>query len=794
MESVGSSIISSLGAGSGINSGSIVSQLTEVEKAPRQQQIDTKKETLESKISDFGIVRSALSTLQEQAELLSKSETFNSKSASFSDSQAFIPVSLNEDAPVGSYSFEVLDVAQSQSLSSGLPALSDPTNSIGKGTMTIDFGAWDPDAPPLDFTPNSDKDALVITIDDDNNSLNGLKDAINNADAGVNASIINDGSGYRLLITAESGFSNQLSISVAEDPMAPGLSGFEYNETTQNLTEAQVGKDASLKVNGLLVSRSSNNIDDVLEGFEFNLAKADPGNIVNVTITEDKAAGEQAVRDFVATFNEFLIAIEPAVGVNSETDEKGSLERDPTARSLQTQLRNLIASAVPGVDSGFSSLTNVGIRTELDGTLSIHEDDFQAAFDDNYELVKGLFSSQASSSSDKIEVNSFRESAVPGTYDVNITQDPEKGQLLGAAASGTLLTDLAQASTIGNYTGVASAFAGTDLATQGAVLGDYGFDIVVDGGSLVNIQLPIADYADEAAIATALQTQFDDNDVQADIVHNGSEFVVTSRTQGANSGVIIGNIDENTPGEFGLEFGTGVAGTGPAADEYDFTITVNGTESGNINLSLGTYATQDELADHIQAQINNDSTLKANGGEVDVVWNTDHFEITSRRYGDKSNVSVVAVGASAADLGLSTGTSSAGKDVAGTFDGVVGFGVGNVLLPKLDTDPYGISLLVQPGAASSNVNFSRGFGSELSQLIDSYLESNGILDTRETTLNSDIKDLEGDQEALDRRMTAYHARLLSQFLAMERIVNGFTSAGGALGDIGNRLPFTASSR
>ncbi len=793
MESVGSSIISALGAGSGINSRATVDQLTEVEKAPRQQQIDSKKETLESKISDFGIIRSALSTLQEQAKVLSDSETFNSKSASFSDSQAFIPVSLNEDAPVGSYSFEVLDVAQSQSLSSGLPALSDPTSNIGKGTMTIDFGAWDPAAPPLDFTPNSEKDALVITIDDENNSLNGLKEAINNADAGVNASIINDGNGYRLLITAESGLSNQLSISVEEDVTAPGLSDFEYNETTQNLTEAQVGKDASLKVNGLLVSRSSNSIDDVLEGFEFSLAKADPGNIVNVTITEDKAAGEQAVRDFVETFNEFLKAIEPAIGVNSETDEKGSLERDPTARSLQTQLRNLIASAIPGVESGFTSLTHVGIRTELDGTLSIHEDDFQAAFDDNYELVKDLFSLQASSTSDKIVVNSSRESAVPGTYDVAITQDPEKGQLVGAAASGTLLADLAQASTIGNYTGVASGFTGTDLATQGAVAGDYGFDILVDGGPMVSIDLPIADYADEVAIAAALQAQFDDNNVLADIVHNGSEFVVTSRTQGSNSSILIGNVDQNIPGEFGLEFGTPTVGSGPAADEYDFTITVNGTDSGNIHLSLGTYASQDELADHIQAQINNDATLKANGGEVDVIWNTDHFEITSRRYGDNSNVTITAVGGSAADLGLSTGVSTSGKDVAGTFNGVVGFGVGNVLLPKLDSDPYGISLLVQPGATTSSINFSRGFGSELSQLIDSYLQSNGILDTREATLNTDIKGLDDDQEALDRRMTAYHARLLSQFLAMERIVNGFKSAGGALDDIGSRLPFTASN-
>lgn len=792
MDSIGGNIISSLGAGSGLNSTSLVDQLTEVERAPKQAQIDTKKETIESQISDFGLIRSALSTLQDAADVLTDTATFNSKSASFGDSSAFIPVSLDEEAPVGSYSFEVLDVARSQSLATGA-TFAAPTDAIGKGTITLDFGSWDTAEPPTAFTNNDEKDSLIITIDDTNNSLNGLRDAINEADVGVTASVVNDGNGYRLLLTAESGASNQLQISATEEAGAEGLTAFNFNESSMNMTQAQSGKDALLKINGLEVSRSSNNIDDVLDGFSFTLAKADPGNVVNVSITEDKAGGEQAVRDFVDTFNAFLEAIEPAIGYDSENEEEGSLKKDPTAKSIQSQIRGLISAGVPGIEEGFTALTNVGIRTEIDGTLSIDEEDFKKAFDNNYDLIKGLFNTQADSTSDKIIVNSTRPEATPGSYDVVITQEPQKGGLTGAAASASLLTDLATSSTIGNATGAPSAFSGTDLSTRGAVAGDYGFDIAVDGGSAISIQLPIVDYADESAIAAALQTEFDNQNVGADIVYNGTEFVVTSRTAGSTSSVAISNVLENVPGEFGLTAATSTQGTGPGEGDYDFSITVDGVKSGTISLIPGNYSSHEELATYLQSQINNDSTLKAAGADVDVVWNGDHFEVNSRSYGSKSNVTVTAIGANASDLGLDSGVSQAGQDVAGTINGEAGFGLGEALLPALGSEAYGISLIVQPGATSGSVNFSRGFGSELSQIIDGYLESNGILAQRETGLNEKLESLDEEQDKLDTRMSAYYDRLLSQFMAMENIINSLNSSGSALDNLANSLPFTAQN-
>jgi len=790
MDSIGGNIISSLGAGSGINSTEIVGQLRDIEKAPRQAQIDSTKENFEAQISDFGLLRGALSTLQDAAQLLANTETFNSKSASFTNSDAFIPVSLDEDTPVGEYAFEVIDVAKSHSISSGA-VFTDPTDEVGKGELTLNFGSWDKGLPPTTFTQNTDKDAVTITIDDTNNSLNGLRDAINAADAGVSASIVNNGSGYQLLITAESGETNQLSLTAVEDGGAPGLSAFDFNQTTQNMVQNQQGQDAQLEINGLAITRSSNVVDDVLPGFEFNLAKADPGNIVTVTISEDKAGGEQAVRDFVEAYNLFLEAIEPAVGTDPETDEKGSLDRDPTARGLESSLKSVLANNVGGLDSGFTSLGSIGIRTALDGSLEINEEFFSRAFDENYGLVKDLFVPQSSSTSDKIVVNSVRPEAAPGTYDVVITQDAVKGLLIGNAAAGTLLADLSAPRSEGSFSGAASAFASTDLSA--AVPGDYGFDVAVDGGAAVSIVLPPAAYADENAIAAALQEQFDAASVAADIVHNGSEFVVTSRSQGGNSSVAISAVQELVPGEFGLAAGSATAGAGPNSNDYDFAISVDGQTSNIISLSPGNYASNEELAAHIQSQINNDSALKEKGADVEVIWDTDHFVIISNAYGSRSNVSVLGAGAKAGDLGLAGGTTQTGRDVAGTINGEAGFGVGQVLLPELNSPGAGLSLIIEPGATTSTVTYSRGFGEELNQLIDSYLETNGIFATREATINQELDDLEEDQTRLDARSEAFYDRMLAQFLAMERIVSSLSSSGSALDDIGNRLPFTAQS-
>jgi len=665
-------LITSLGAGTGIDTLALVDQLTEIERSVPQQRLDKKEELLKAQLSDFGILRSAFSTLEQSLEVLGDPDTFDAKSLSFPDTNLIVPEKLEADALSGSYQLEVSQIARAQSLSSG--AFSDPNDAVGEGTLTIRFGSFD--AGITTFTEDTSKTGGTITIDSSNNSLTGLRDAINNSDLGVQASIIYDGTNYRLLISAPSGEKNEVEIVVAESGGTPSnndgndLSRFAFNITGAQLNEEQSGQDAQLKVNGLSVTRESNQIDDVIQGLKFTIANSSLTEVVNLSITEDKNIPEQSVRDFVAVYNTFLETVGKLTGFDSELEDYGSLKTDPLARNLLARLRSVIGAAVPGISGGFTSLTNIGIRTERDGSLSIDEKDFATGFDDNIELVKAIFTPRTSSDSSLVEVTGFSSRSVPGTYAVNITNTATNGSLL------------------------AGLTAGFPIDTTGK---DYSFDITVDGVASTTLTLP------------------------------------------------------------------------------DTTV----------------YNSSAELEAALQSLINNDANLLAANASLTVAFVTDHFEFTSNSLGSNSNVSVSVIGADSGELGLSVQVGTAGSNVAGTIDNLVGFTLGNVLLPKLGSDAEGLSLRVAPGATTASITFSRGFAGELSLVINDFLKTSGLISQREASIRSDLNEVGEDNDKLDRRIEAFRARLQSQFIASERIIRSLQIAGTFFENLADTLPFTS---
>ena len=680
---IDNNIIQSLGAGSGIDSKNLVKQLVEIERSAPQERIDKKIELKETQISDYGKIKSALSTFQTAVEALTSDEGLFSKSASFTESNALVPTELGTGVEAGTYKFEVTGLAQAQSLAS--MAFTSEDDSVGEGTLTFEFGSWD--AGITDFDVNGEKASVDITIDSSNNTLKGLRDEINKADMGVKASIVNNGSGYVLLLTAESGANNELKISAAEAGGTPsdtddtGLSRLAFNEATElgagpnRLQKKQAGADATLIVNGLEISRSTNQVDDVVEGLTLDLLKESPGEIITVTVTDDVAFAKQTTRDFVDAYNALLEELEPIIGFDSELEDYGSLANDALAKSVVSQMRNLFASSVSGLpsDATFTALANLGIRTELDGTLSINDKDFNKAFDENLEAVQKLLSKNTESSDSGLTVASFGKQTVSGEYNVVITQNPQKGFFTGAAVGET-----------------------------------YPFD-----------------------------------------------------TTGKNFGI---------------------------------NLKVNGVESDLITIEADkTYATGEEMAEAIQAAINSDQKLIDGNTSVTVTFDTDHFVITSSKYGSTSKVVITSATADTiADLGIAAGTGTLGKDVAGTIDGVAGFGLGQVLRPKLGEPAEGLNIVVNETSTGGTVNVSRGVAGQLDTLIDTFLENRGLIDNREDVLDREIGSLDSDQERLDRRMTAYEERLMQQFIAMENILNGINNSGSFLDNLFKTLPFTAS--
>ncbi|SIQ96193.1 flagellar filament capping protein FliD [Marinobacterium stanieri] len=434
-------IISSLGGGSGIDTSNLVTQLTELERAPQENRLNSRQEKLEAQISAYGTLKSAMSEFQSMLSPLANPDTFAARSVAFPDTDLITPNSLDPGAQAGSYQIEVLDVAQAQTLV--MAANSDKDAALGaSGELSIQFGTWTyASGNPDTFGVNADKPALNIEVEADD-TLATLAEKINGSDSGVQASVMKVDDQYQLMLTAPSGEDNAMSVTGTDDGTgtdATFLQGLNFNEAglSAGVTETQQGSDAVLKINGLEVRRETNEIDDVIDGFNFTVNKASVGESINFSVESDSSVADQAIRDFVEAYNSFYETAKNLTGYSKDENNqtiRGDLATDGTAKSLLSQLRSVIGSEVEGVESGFTALTNLGIRTELDGTLSINEAEFSSAMNDNFDLVADLFAQKTSSSSSFLEVGvgTRGNGAQPGSYEVVITQDPAKGELVGA--------------------------------------------------------------------------------------------------------------------------------------------------------------------------------------------------------------------------------------------------------------------------------------------------------------------------------------------------------------------------
>ncbi len=791
-------IISSLGAGSGIDINSLVTQLTAVERAPQQQRIDTRQKTLEAQISGYGQLKSALATLQTAMGSLGSQDLFSARSVNVPSSEAITADSVSPGASTGTYKIEVTAVASAQSLATKAQVQRD--SALGKsGTMTISFGKWSysgtPSA-PSGFQVNADRAALSIDVKA-TDSLDSIAEKINAGNSGAQASVLKVNNTYQLMLTSPSGESNAMQVSVDNT----SLDDFSFTAANHaNVTETQQASNAELTVNGLKVVRENNSISDVIDGFAFTVNKVSTGSL-SFSVTADKSAAEEAVRGFVKAYNAFQDTTQKLVGYSRDDKNnlvRGDLAGDSSARTMVSQMRQLIGSAVPGLTSGFTALTNVGIRTERDGSLSIDETEFSNALKNQFNLVGDLFAVKTASANTAVTVNqgTFAAKAVAGTYDVKITQDPTHGQTQGAAITHDFSTPL------------------------DASGGGYRFKINVDGINSNLIELT-GTYNSTTDLQADLQSKIngDANLKAAGVALNvgfdttTNSFSFTSRDYGSASQVSITDAYAGIVGDTLTEtFPLDTSGGG-----YDFKIKVDGTESNQIDLT-GTYASAKELGDALQSKINNDAALKAKGVALDVTYDTknNRFNFVSRTGGTSSAVEFTEAGTNLGKLGIiqtmtktlgalglsQTMAGTQGVDVAGTINGTVGFGAGNVLLPDINSDAYGLNLSVSSGAKAQSdasgtngfqVSFSRGFGGELSKLVNDFLGTSGIIQTREDGIQTQLDGLDKEKTSLDQRMEGVSARLLAQFTAMENIVGSLKDTGSQLDGLVNRLPFTASS-
>ncbi len=402
---------------SSLDVNAIVTSLMSLERQPITK-LNTKQTDYQAKITALGLIKSKVDAFQTAVKGLS-----NPSSGSFvafkatSSNTSVLSATANSTAVAGTYSLNVDSLAQSQKLvaagqTSSTTAISDGTAT----TVTFDFGTITGGTltggvySGATFTTNGSTTQSII-VDGTNNTLQGIRDAINSAKMGVSASIVNDGSGtpFRLAISSDnSGISNSLKITTSGGDGTIGTLLSHDPAGVQHLSQTVAAQNANFDVNGIPISKTSNSVTDAIQGVTLILSNV-TSTPASLTIETDTTAVTDSVTNFVKAYNDLYSAMKNSSAYKS----KSALEGDATLRGLQTQMRSIASSVVSG--GTMTTLGEVGLSFQVTGTLQLDSSKLNSAMANDFGDVANLFNS-ATGFATKFDLMATSALAADGTF------------------------------------------------------------------------------------------------------------------------------------------------------------------------------------------------------------------------------------------------------------------------------------------------------------------------------------------------------------------------------------------
>lgn len=383
--------ITTLGVGSGLDLNTIVTQLVALERQPIQT-LQARASTMNSQISLFGRINSLFSGLQTAANKLTDNTLWQKSMATTSDS-ASVAVSSGSNAAVGSYAIKVQNLAANQTVTmdTALPAA---TDLVGEGRITLQLGSWDAGMTALTDKPDSPPVSIDVSATD---TLETLRDKINSADAGVTASLVTDATGVRLALRSkDSGVVNGFRLSVDDIDGALidgiGLSRFAFDPqvTTSGLVLKQGAANARATVNDIQIESASNEVTGAVDGLTLNLRKETGTTAVNVTVSRDRDAIIAGVKGFADAYNAVVGFLAEQTKYDAAAKTGGPLQGDAVANGLTRQLRGIL-NAASGASTVFARLSDMGLQSQRDGTLTVNQTKLDGAVDNNLAELKKAF-------------------------------------------------------------------------------------------------------------------------------------------------------------------------------------------------------------------------------------------------------------------------------------------------------------------------------------------------------------------------------------------------------------------
>lgn len=352
-------IVSTLGAGSGINTAQLAEQLAAAQFASRIDQLAAKNEKLTAQISSASNLKSLMSTLSSSIGSLIRTGDLAVKPSITNASVA--TVSKGTATGSGSYSLEVTSLANSQKLLT--PAYASASSTVGSGTLTLRFGTVSGSS----FTADATQDAVDIAIPS-GATLTDVAAAINAAGTGVSAYVANGTGGAQIVLRGKEGATSGFQIETTPDVGGEALANLAWTPATAGTRLKSTATNAAFTLDGVDYTSTSNTANDVAPGLNLKLTATNIGNPTTISFSDPSSGITTAMTDLVDALNEVASQLNSAMNKDS-----GDLNNDPGARALRTSLITLAGSTImPSAATGApSTFADLGLKTERDGTFSL---------------------------------------------------------------------------------------------------------------------------------------------------------------------------------------------------------------------------------------------------------------------------------------------------------------------------------------------------------------------------------------------------------------------------------------
>ncbi|MEN6355586.1 MAG: flagellar filament capping protein FliD [Armatimonadota bacterium] len=417
------------GLSSGLDTQSIITKIMEYAKKT-EQSLEADQAVAKTKLTVWQGFNSKVLSLNTKVAAIADAADFKTNTVT-SSNEDILTASASTSADPGSYYLTVSKRAQVHQISSPTDITYASTNDVvGTGDVSFAF---------TDTTKN-----FTVSLDSNNNTLAGMRDAINRAGKGVKAAIINSGTAadpkYQLLLTSkDSGADSQFTVS---NTLTGG--------TAPVLTKViQQGQNAEIKLgsgaDAITITKSTNTVTDLIPGVTLNLISADDTKPIKIDIARDSGTVKTAIQDFVDEYNGLVDQFKEQFSYDTSSGDTGTLFGDFQLQSVQQNIISALSNPVAGLDSSLNSLASLGITHDTDGHLQVNNSTLSKALENNMDSVNRVFSAGLDSDSTYVSFatsTSDTKSSGKSSWSVQITQAATQSRVTaGTAMADTLGAD-----------------------------------------------------------------------------------------------------------------------------------------------------------------------------------------------------------------------------------------------------------------------------------------------------------------------------------------------------------------